>query len=292
MGVRTAVSVIALAAFTARVGAQPLRLADVVHRLSAYIDRVDERLSSVVAEEQYRQELEISPLGVIELAERRHLPRPAAPHFTYERRTIRSDYALVRDASRDAWVGFRDTFEVDGQPLRDREDRLQRLLATGALAEAEQIANESARFNLGADFVVRNVNVPTLVLQLLQSRYRDRFSFRKTGEETIDGVPTWRIEYRERRRPTIIRTSDGHDQPSHGWVWVGPATGEIRRTAVLWDDVRSTITVDFGRAEGIDVMVPLEMTERYERGGATVTGDATYTNFRQFQTGARVVAPQ
>jgi hypothetical protein len=41
----------------------------------------------------------------------------------------------------------------------------------------------------------------------------------------------------------------------------------------------------------IEVLVPLTMTERYVAETATITGDATYTNYRQFQTAARLLAP-
>jgi hypothetical protein len=103
-------------------------------------------------------------------------------------RVLRSDYALTRAFDKDAWVGYRDTFEVDGRPVRDREDRLQRLLSSDAPASAARIASESARFNLGNSIVTRNVNVPTLVLEMLQPRNQDRGARRpaKSGLATCE----------------------------------------------------------------------------------------------------------
>jgi hypothetical protein len=75
-------------------------------------------------------------------------------------------------------------------------------------------------------------------------------------------------------------------------VWVNPATGEVWRTMVSWTDApKGTITVTYGHVVGIDALVPQTMSERYIAGDATLTGDATYSNYRQFQTGARVVTP-
>ena len=62
------------------------------------------------------------------------------------------------------------------------------------------------------------------------------------------------------------------------------------RTVVTWEHVRGSITVDYGRAPGIPVPVPTSMSERFiTRDGEIVTGEATYANFRQFETSARIV---
>jgi len=41
---------------------------------------------------------------------------------------LRSDFAMTL-TERNRRVGYRDTFEVDGVPVRDRDERLQALLA-------------------------------------------------------------------------------------------------------------------------------------------------------------------
>jgi len=199
---------------------------------------------------------------------------------------------LTRATDEDAWIGYRDTFEVDGKTVHDRDDRLQRSLTGDTPIGAAGIAQESSRFNLGNTLVERNVNVPTLVLEMLHPRNQSRFSFSKAGEETLAGIATWRVEFKERERPTFIRTPNGRDRPSRGAVWINPATGEVWRTTLAWDSAPSgTITVSYGQFPNIEVLVPLTMTERYRAGTATITGDAIYTNYRQFQTGARLVAP-
>jgi len=245
--------------------AQAPRLGDVVRRLSAYLESYEQRLATVVAEEQYRQSTGL------------------------QARDLRSDYALTRAADKAAWVGYRDTFEVDGKPIRDREDRLIQLLTGGTTAGAARIAEESSRFNLASTLVTRNINVPTLALEMLHPRNQWRFRFSKSGEDEIGGTPTWRLDYKERERPTFIRNSNGRDRPMHGSIWVD-ATGAVWQTLLAWDsEPRGTITVAYGRVPNIDALVPLSMTERYYAKDTTISGDASYSNYRQFQTAARLL---
>jgi hypothetical protein len=187
-------------------------------------------------------------------------------------------------------MAYRDTFEVDGQPVRDREDRLRRLLASGSAAQAEGIDKLNGRYNLANDRLPRTVNVPTLALNLLQPRYRSRFSTRRLGSDPRTDRTDWRLEYRERDRPTIVRTPDGHDQPSRIEVLADPATGEIRQTTISWEHVKGSIAVDYGRVPGISVPVPITMVEQFRtRADDLITGHAMYTNYRRFETSGRVI---
>jgi hypothetical protein len=253
-------------------------LRDVLARLDHYTSRYETAFAGFVAEETYRQ-----TLGGV--AKDGTLSKPVRV------RVLRSDYALTRPDGRDEWVGFRDTFEVDGAPVRDREERLERLIGSGAFAEAARIGEQNARFNLGSDVITRTINHPTFALELLQPRNRDRFTYKKVRVDDAADRSVWVIDYRERARPTIVRTPGGGDQPSRGTVAVDPATGEVWETRVSWEKVSGTVAVTYGRVPGIEVLVPKTMSERYERDGTVLTGDAEYTNYRQFQTGARLIAP-
>lgn len=281
-----------LAGWPAAAAPRAPSLDTVVTRMGAYIRTIQTRMATIVATEQYNQTLERWPADGL----------PTGRGARVQTRALLSDYALVRSTDRNEWVGFRDTFEVDGQPVRDHDGRLERLVSTGALAAAARVVRESARFNLANDTFPRTVNVPTLALHLLQSSNRRRFSFRKAGETAIAGVRTWRIDYRERERPTIVKDLNGRDEPSNGSIWVVPETGEIRRTLVEWPPNNQRvgeqhrlplgqIVVTWAPASGIDTLVPVEMREQYARGAATLEGVATYTNFRRFTTDARIVAP-
>jgi hypothetical protein len=271
--VRLVASAFTLALLTVPVRAQTVRLDDVMARLDSYLLGYQERLANVVAEEAYRQWAEEGP--------------------TYRRwkteRILRSDFALTLTPERNR-VGYRDTFEVDGSPVRDRDERLERLLSGGAVGQAERIADQNARFNLGQHLVPRTINVPTLALEMMHPRFRDRFRLRRTGADALEARLGWLLEFRERRRPTLVRTPEGRDQPSRIVALVDVQTGEVLQTVMTWEHVKGSITVSYGHAPRIPVPVPIRMAERYvTRTEELVAGEATYTNFRQFETSVRVI---
>ena len=262
----------AVALVTALGGAQPTRLADVVARVDQYVSGYGTRLENVVAEETYQQSATGGGLHLV--------------------RTLHSDYALTFVGGRQEWIGYRDTFEVDGQPVRDHDHRLTRLLTSGAINEAARVTELNARYNLATERLQRTVNTPTLALELLQTRYRDRFGVRRTGAASLGDRPGWILEFRERRRPTIVRTPKGRNQVSRIELLVDPVNGEIHRTSVSWGGVKGSIVVEYARVDGIPVMVPLIMRERFDLApGDAVESDARYANYRTFQTSGRLVTP-
>lgn len=253
-------------------------LRGVLERLDTYLESYESLLASVVAEEHYRQTIELASS-----------PRQGGR----QSRALVSDYALARSPGGHAWTGFRDTYEVDGQPVRDREERLMALLADGTAESARQalrISRENARFNLGEDIVSRTINVPTVALDLMHPRLRSRFSVEKRGEETLLGVRAWVLEFRERDRPTILRTPQGRDRASRVSAWVDPARGEILRTDLSWaGSPDGMIVVHYRRDDNIGAWVPETMLEEYRGYRGIVTGKATYSDYRRFSTAARIV---
>lgn len=265
---------LALILVTAPLGAQTVRLRDVVARLDGYLQDYEERLSNVVAEEAYRQWVEQGP------KEKR----------SRTSRILRSDFALTLTPERNGWVGYRDTFAVDGVAVRDREERLEQLLSSGAVGQAARIADENARFNLGEKLVSRNVNVPTFALEIMHPRFRDRVRVRRQGTDALDGREGWLVEFREQNDLTYVRTPEGGNQPTRVVALIDPHNGEVLRTVLTWKHLTGSITVVYGQVRGIQVAVPILMEERYvARSGELVGGEATYTNFRQFQTSGRIV---
>lgn len=264
----------ALGLLTVSVGAQTVRLADVVARLDRYLQSYEEQLANVVAEEAYRQWIEQGPK-----TDRVKMSR-----------VLRSDFALTLTPVGNRWVGYRDTFEVDGAPVRDREERLQRLLSSGAVGQAARIADQNARFNLGEYLISRNINIPTFAFEMMNPRVRDRFKLRRRGVEVLDGRQGWLIEFREQNELTFVRTPEGGNQPSRVVALVDIQTGEVLRTVLTWEHVKGSITVFYSQVPSIPVAVPIRMAEHYvTRTDAIVAGEATYTNFRQFQTSGRIV---
>ncbi len=210
-------------------------------------------------------------------------------------RTLVSDYLQVKIPGYEGWLPFRDVFEVDGQRVRDRQDRLVKLFVqtspSRALDNAQAIVKESARYNIGG--VRRELNLPTLPLWFLEPQNTRRFNFRKVGEETLSGRRVIVIEYTEIVHPTFIKTPEGQDIVASGRVWAEPATGRVHRTLLMASI--ATITVNYAlRPEVPGLWLPVTMEERYARGVTLITGKATYANFRQFQvqTSEQIVLPK
>lgn len=244
------------------------------------------------------------------VAEEHLLQRTTTRDLTNARREMYSDLLLVRLPGQDAWLPFRDVFEVDGRAVRDRDERLQKLFVDApqtALSDARRISDESSRYNLGP--VARTINVPTFGLMLLRPAYLKRFEFRKRGEERLANVMTWRVGFVERTPPTVVRTLKGDDVPLEGSLWIDPASGRVIKTLVktigtadpgsafvnvsgvtlMW------VEVTFAPNDTLGVWVPQRMLEwaRAEN-RSEVSGDATYSKFRRFavRTEETFKAPQ
>ena len=262
-------------------------LAEVLARAGRYVTEFERQLAGIVAEEQYVQQ-------VIRFG------RGPGSLVNPMRINLRSDLVLLRGRPAAAWVQFRDVFEVDGSPVRDRADRLTELLATNPPsrdAQIRKILETSARYNIGE--VERNINVPLLALQFLEPANQRRFRFTRTAERqpaTVAGpaapdeafrisVEMWAIQYQERQEPTIIRTTTGKDLRSRGRFWIDPVTGHVLMSELVAEDraVRATIDVSYQSEPLLGMLVPIEMRERYEgrRDNALTEGRATYGRFRQ-----------
>jgi hypothetical protein len=286
-------AMIAATAVPMALASQAPSLGEVIKRVTVYAEHYGPRLASIVAEEHYTQwvERESGTAGDSSLGD--------------ERRVIRSDFVLTRPDDAE-WVAFRDAFEVDGLAVRGREDRLVALLSAGgdsAWQKAAAIANESARYNIGSGLITRNINVPTFPIQLLRSEHRERFGFSRPkqagdGDSRLpatraDVPPRWEVEYRERRRPTIVRQRSGEDQPLRGTISVDPATGEVWASHLTWErGPGGHISVTYDRVPDVDTLVPVRMVEEYRAGRTVIRGEAVYSNFRRFRTSARVLSPR
>jgi hypothetical protein len=276
------------AALVAHVTAQSEpALATVLERAGAYVLELQRQLSGIVAEEDYVQNVRVA--GMLGATTRSGLP-------LVRHRELKSDLLLVRPVGADRWMQFRDVFDVDGRPVRDRSERLMKLFVSPSAStanQAEQIAAESSRYNIGN--LQRTVNLPVLALAVLEPRGQPRFVFKrieKGGQVPVRSAAAaaktvWVIGYREVERQTMIRTTNFRDMPSRGRFWIEPESGEVLATELIAEDlsVRGVITVGYEREPTLQVMVPIQMHERYDlrRGPSPVTGEANYRSFRQFQ---------
>ena len=260
---------------------QAFTVEQLLDRSTAYVEDLVSRFSRVVAEEQYIQEYLIAiPQGSRGF--------PGAPSKV-ERRVLKSDLLMVKPAGLDQWFIFRDVFDVDMRPVRDRENRLTKLFletrdTVTAIERAHEIATASAQFNIKQMGTVDN---PMLALGFLQRVYRQRFRFTLRGRDAEGGADMWIIEYRETAKPTLMRGSDNKDVFARGRYSIDAGTGRVARTEVVFSSLgtESSVTTSFQMDERLGASVPVEM--RFKRGTTRneVRGTATYGRFRQFEVG-------
>ena len=196
---------------------------------------------------------------------------------------LRSDFLLVKTEADEGWVSFRDVYDVNGAPVRDRDDRLKKLFLEPSVDSArqlQQIKEESARYNLGGD-VTRNVNVPLFPLLFLDSGNVPRFQFRLDGRRDARGFRT--IYFEERQRPTIVK-----DMRASGSFLVDETSGAVVQTKTVFADAlnqSAELIVQYTQDSKMGVWVPSAMNELYRgsTGNMLLTGTAVYSQFRRFQ---------
>jgi len=280
-------------------------LAALLEKAGRYVVEYEDAFHDIAAEEEYTQH---APLGTLPSSIRPGMSRtgsvassasPTGDGLGPDWRRTRADVVFARLAPPFPWATFRDVYEVNGTPVRDRDGRLERAFRESpgtAVARAEAILAESARYNIGPQ---RTINLPTLPLHFLHPANQARFAFtRERGGKGSAGVE---VAFREEARPTMIRgiagseldamsrtAQDGGDLPAEGRFWIDPHQGTILRSEVRFRfafDATATIATTYRAEPKLAVWVPVEMKERYEGGGFGDGTDAVarYTRFRKFQ---------
>ena len=248
---------------------EDVTLTTVLDRLHAYLADYATRLPATIASEHYIQR--------------------AGTGTRAQAVTLDSDFGIVRLPGDREWLGFRDVLRADGKAVGDHAQRLDALFLHPSADRAHQaylIAQESARHNIGP--VTRTINNPALVLEILDSGNAYRMRFQKGGEDTVEKTKAWVIRFTETIRPTIVRSNNDTDAPSNGRAWVDPATGTLLRVEATIstpvNGVTSTTDVTFQRDPKLGFWVPARMNEEYldSRFARLSSGEATYTNYRQF----------
>jgi hypothetical protein len=278
---RAAAALIAVVVLSNAGRAQEPPLDTVLARVGAYVAGYQRRLRGIVAEEFYRQ-------NVV----RTTRPGSAAVR---QYRELKSDVLLVKLGDDPAWLQFRDVFEVDRKPVRDRDERLFKLFVDDAKGDrrqqAELIQAESARYNIGP--VMRTINIPILAMMFFETVGQKYLAIKRqeanNDKRFADVAPeggVWTLEFREATKEYLVKGSNGRGVPSHGRAWVDSATGRILRTEHISEDttVRAVIDVTYRAEPGLDLLVPGEMRENYlvRRSEVRIDGRASYSRFRQF----------
>lgn len=267
----TAIATVIPAAVTARTSTP---LEELLNHASAYVEGFVREFSTVVAEERYVQDSH--PMTDVDLLSGGPSQR-SADHIE-----LRSDYLFVSTGTESAWLTFRDVYSVNGRPVRDREERLARLFvnpAPDALDQAGRISSDGYRYNVGSK--ERTIANPLLTLGFLQPEYRERFEYRLAGVDTSLGSDVWIVKFKERVRPTLLRTTDNRNVVSMGRFWIDGGSGRVLQTE-LETSTSDRVMTTFAYDERLQMDVPSEMRDIAWSNRSPVTGTATYTNFRRF----------
>lgn len=250
-----------------------------IERLDRYLAEYEPKLSALVADEVFHQET--PPLTSI-------LVRP------YLSRRLDSEVAFTRLPGETTWLGFRRVRKIDGREIANQHPSLVELLSLGPtdrLAQAQLLVMQSSEHNLG---LPRTINMPNLPLELLQPKYRGRFSVTEEGTGRIRGRRTIDLQFTERAAPAIVAYGRRDDLLSRVVVSIDQVNGAILRAQVRLtaddaaDDPR--IHVEFEEHRQLGLLVPTRMDETFLiHLSAPGKGRAAYSNFRRFQTSARIV---
>jgi hypothetical protein len=268
--------------------------ADDVRGLAArWLAGYDQALAAVVATETYVQEV------------RRKEAHDTAESVTS--RIVTSEFAWVPVLGGRDVLGVRAVRSIDGRVVGDA-GRLEALLnveAPDREAQVQALLAESVR-HLEVPGAV-NFNFPTFTLAYLRPENAGRAKWSVRDGPDAD---TADLRFRERER-TLVRTREGQRVRAEGSLIVERATGRVRESRLALTDVhlvnasstesvRYEAIVRYTQEPRLGIAVPSEMDDRYEwrlrnsgnRGDVAhvaIDGHATYTDFRRFQTDARIV---
>ncbi len=258
-------------------------LATLLERAGAYVLRYGDSFRNLVADEAYRQ---------VEF-------QPGAGLTPSRVLNLRSDVVFVPLVGSIPWGTFRDVYDVDGEKVHDRDQRLERLFAkpsVSALEQARSILKEGARYNLGKHGMDRTINAPTLGLLFLLPENQGRLVFKRKGTKTIAGFKAVELAFEEKTSPTLVRDRANDDVAASGRFWVDPIHGTVLQTRIEYDIEKSKRIVDrevwakgfvvteFRREPALDIFVPDTMVDWYMVGATRyLEGRASYSNYRRFQ---------
>jgi len=256
----------------------------VIAKMDAYLESYEPQLSSLIADELLIQEINSTV--------RRSLSsEDLAPGITRRRRELASEVAFVALPNDAGWLGFRNVKTVNNLKVQSSDRSLTAALQASSYDAARSLLNASAAQNLG---LPRTTNLPNLPLEFLHQRNRKRLVSRLDGAERVRGVDTTQVVFIERMTPALIQTPDGADMPSIVRAWID-RKGRLLRAEVSTFQASSatastTVRVEFAEHKDLGLLVPTEMRETFPVvQPAKGTGVAKYSNFRRFQTSARIV---
>lgn len=244
---------------------QTIDINDLRARVGKYTRRFITEFSNVVSEEDYDQRFAVSS----------------------RKRRLKSDFMLVAYPGRqELLMVFRDVREVDGKPVRDRQDRVTKMFLepfNSAIRRAQDIHRDGLRLSVDNGRLMD----PLSVMTYLQTEYQGGFRI-TLGDAARNLGPDIRVI-------DLIPTPARGKTAKQARAWVSETTGEVVKTE-LRDGfgARAEITTTtFGLDPVLKIQVPLEMKDEMPRFSDDFIGTAKYSNFRRFEvrTEAEVNVP-
>ncbi len=245
----------------------------IVAAASRYVQDYESKFKFVIADETYTQVL---------------YDESRQPTAT---RRMTGELFLTFLQGDEAWIAVHDFKEVDGVPVPGRED-LRALLQKGETASiVRDVLARNARFNLGR--ITRNFNEPTFALLVLEPARVKRFAFNREEVLTTGDTTRVRLSFQERDRPTLIGNDRGKPVYARGELTIDASTGRIDHSVIELVDgkMSARLTTTYAADEKLEMWVPVKFAERYERTNddhELIQCEAFYTNYRRFETTARI----
>lgn len=237
--------------------------AALVAKAGAYVEEYTKQFSALVGEERQTQRI-VRADGLIK-----------------KQRDLVSDVLLVKVGA--DTLPFRDVIMVDGKTVSNRQERLRKLFLEApktALKQAQAIARESLRYNIGFGRGIEGLMFPLIIVR---PTVASGFRFAPTTEG---------VSFEEFRSPSLIgevNRGGRRDMFLKGRLGIDPERGRLLSASLVADNDELEITIDVRYREDatLHLLVPIDLQERYRK--ATKPKDdhlevtASYDKFRQFQ---------
>jgi hypothetical protein len=117
--------------------------------------------------------------------------------------------------------------------------------------------------------------------------------------DRVRGTQTRRLDFEEFDEPTMVQDSEGRSMWSRGSAWIEPETGRLWRAELKVSPdapgeyrrvaLESFVRVEFALDLSLNMLVPTDMVEEFWIPRGRGSGRARYSNFRRFETAARVI---
>ena len=146
-----------------------------------------------------------------------------------------------------------------------RSWRLLSVASSDSVGQAKLLVAQSSEHNLG---IPRTINMPSLPLELIHRRHRQRFDIALDGRDRVRGHDVVRLLFTERAEPSIVFFGGDLALLSRVRAWVDPRSGELHRAQVTFaSDARvrnlPRLDVEFERHPELRLLVPTRMDELF-----------------------------